>query len=180
MEDCSIWKDVIGFEGLYIVNKHGEIRSVDHYVKCNTGRRLVKGKTIKPCDRGNGYPFVTMGKNGKQYNMSIHRVVAMAFLPNPENLPEVNHKDTNSFNFDLDNLEWCDRKYNNNYANRAYKSGEKRRRRVEQIKDGFVIRVWNSLSEIGKECKLSIGNISECCNGRRNSVGGYNWRFKEE
>jgi hypothetical protein len=175
----EIWKDVVGFEGLYIVNCHGEIRSVDHYVKCNTGTRLVRGKTLKPCDRGNGYPFVTMGKDGKQYNMSIHRVIAIAFLPNPDRLPEVNHKDTDPSNYDLSNLEWCDRTYNNNYANRAYKVAQMKKKEIEQIKNGVVVKVWNSLSAIGRECGISTGNISECCNGRRNTAGGYMWKFKE-
>lgn len=174
-----LWKDVVGFEGLYIVSNQGEIRSVDHYVRCNSGMRLVKGRTLKPCDRGNGYPFVTMGKDGKQYNMSIHRVVAMAFLPNPYNLPEVNHKDTNTFNYSLDNLEWCDRQYNNNYFDRAYKAAREKRKRIVQIKNGIVVKIWNSISEIERNMKISAGNISECCNGRRNTAGGYSWKFEE-
>lgn len=174
-----LWKDVVGFEGLYIVSNFGEIRSVDHYVKCNSGKRLVKGRTLKPCDRGNGYPFVTMGKDGKQYNMSVHRVVAIAFLPNPNNLPEVNHKDTNTFNYSLDNLEWCDRKYNNNYSNRAYKAAVSKRKRILQIKNETVIRIWNSISEIERNTGISAGNISECCNGKRSTAGGYSWKFKE-
>lgn len=75
--------------------------------------------------------------------------------------------------------EWCDRKYNNNYSNRAYKAASKKHKKVEQIKDGVVIKIWNSLSEIGRKCGISIGNISECCNGKRETAGGYSWRFEE-
>ena len=75
----EIWKDVVGFEGLYQVSDLGRARSLSHYVRCNKGRRHVKGKILKPVDRGNGYAFVTFGKDGKQYNISLHRKVAEAF-----------------------------------------------------------------------------------------------------
>ncbi len=175
----TLWKDVKGFEGLYMVSNRGEVKSIDHYVNCNKGKRLVKGRTLKPCDRGNGYPFVTMGRDGKQYNVSIHRAVAIAFIPNPQNLLEVNHKDTNPSNYDVDNLEWCNRTYNNNYANRPFKASMKQRKRIVQIDKNKEIKKWNSLSEIHKNLGISIGNISQCCTGKRNTAGGYSWKFEE-
>ena len=105
----EIWKDAIGFEGLYQVSNFGRARSIAHEVNCNKGKRIVKGKLLKAVDRGNGYAFVTFGKDGKQYNISLHRMVASVFIPNPLNLPEVNHIDRNPMNARADNLEWCDR-----------------------------------------------------------------------
>lgn len=179
MLENEIWKDVKGFEGLYMVSNYGRIKSIDHYVKCNSGRRLVRGKILKPCDRGNGYPFVTMGKGGKQYNVSIHRAVALAFIPNPDNLPEVNHKDTNPSNFDVNNLEWCDRTYNNNYAKRAFKAAQKKKKRIVQLDGDNIIKIWDSLSEIQKNMGFSAGNISYCCSGKRSTANGFSWKFEE-
>ena len=191
-----LWKDVVGFEGLYIVSNLGEIRSVDHYVRCNDGKRLVRGRTLKPCDRGNGYPFVTMGKDGKQYNMSVHRVVAIAFLPNPNNLPEVNHKDANTFNYSLDNLEWCDRKYNVNYgtaqARHSVTASDsfKRTGYYQQILEGFLwkavakcgtdgneIERYKSIKEASEKTGVFQGDISRCCKGIRKTCGGFKWMY---
>ena len=172
------WKPISGFEGLYEVSDQGRIRSVDHFVKCNTGKRFIKGKILKNCDRGNGYAFVTLGKDGKQYNMNVHRAVAEAFIPNPNNLPEINHKDCNPMNPSVYNLEWCDRTYNNHYGNRIEKSAAKRRKPVLQILNGKTIKRWISLSDIGRNTDYTIGNISNCCNGKRKQAYGYEWRYE--
>lgn len=179
MATPEIWENVKGFESLYMVSNHGRVKSVDHYVKCNSGKRLVKGRILKPCDRGNGYPFVTVGKDGKQYNLSIHRAVAIAFIPNPDNLPEVNHKDTNPANANVSNLEWCNRTYNNNYDKRAFKAAKKKRKKIIQLDGNNVVKVWNSMSEIQKTLGFSIGNISSCCSGKRQFANGFSWKFVE-
>lgn len=176
--DChEDWRSVEGFEGLYEVSNYGRVRSVDHYVKCNSGRRLVKGRLLKICDRGNGYAFVTMGKDGRQYNISIHNAVAKAFIPNPNSLPEINHKDCNPMNPRMDNLEWCDREYNNQYDGRAWKSAKKKWKPVAQMLNGKEIDRFECLSRIHDIKGYSIGNISSCCNGKRTSAYGYEWRY---
>lgn len=102
--DKEVWKDVKHYEGLYKVSNHGRVWSVhkNGYKKINT--------------KENGYKFVQLYNNGKMRNEYIHRLVAMAFIPNLRNLPQVNHKDENKSNNCADNLEWCDKKYNANYG----------------------------------------------------------------
>ena len=104
----EIWKDVIGYEGLYQVSNFGKIKSL---------RRNIIMKTQKRGSRENNkYETVQLcSKNQKAKNFSIHRLVAKAFLPNPNNLKEVNHKDENKMNNNLDNLEWSDQSYNRKY-----------------------------------------------------------------
>ena len=118
----EIWKPVIGYEGLYEVSSYGRVRSLDRYVK-GKGESywLRKGKVLSPEKNKDGYLLVSLCCNGKRYLRTVHRLIAQAFIPNPDNLPEVNHLDEDKTNNRVDNLEWCDRSYNNNYGNRMDK-----------------------------------------------------------
>lgn len=100
----EIWKDIPGYEGIYVVSNFGRIRN------------LVSGKFIKPSQKDDGYCRVCLSKNGCGKCINIHRLVAQVFIPNPDNLPQVNHKDEDKTNNVADNLEWCDAKYNINYG----------------------------------------------------------------
>lgn len=111
----EIWKPVVGYEGLYEVSSYGRVRSLDRYDSRN---RFLKGRILRLNDDGKGYLRVQLSSNGKAKMYSVHRMVAVAFLPNPDNLPEVNHRDENPSNDNVDNLEWCDGKYNVNYGTR--------------------------------------------------------------
>ena len=114
------WKNIIGYEGLYEVSNTGQVRSLDRYVKYSNGRiHLHKGKVLSPVKDKYGYLVVCLYCNEKQKIIKIHRLVAQAFIPNPNNLPEVNHKDEDKTNNSVDNLEWCTAKYNSNYGNRT-------------------------------------------------------------
>ena len=99
----KIWKPIIGYENLYKINNYGEVLS------------LRSNKILKPNNNGIGYFIIQLCKNGKRKNYLIHRLVAEHFLDNPNNLPEVNHKDEDISNNFVDNLEWCKHKYNMNY-----------------------------------------------------------------
>ena len=111
----EIWKSVPGYEGLYEVSNTGRVRSVDRYVVDSLGnRRFYKGKVLSPGKDRCGYLFLVL--QGRRF--SIHRLVAQAFIPNPDNLPQVNHRDENPSNDNVDNLEWCTAKYNSNYGTR--------------------------------------------------------------
>ena len=113
------WRAVPGYEGLYEVSNKGNVKS------------LIKNKIIKGFINRCGYILVGLSKNGIRKKITIHRLVAQVFIENPDNLPEVNHKDEDKANNSVDNLEWCDRKYNNNYGTANI------RRRETLIKNGY-------------------------------------------
>ena len=122
----EIWKDIEGYEGLYQVSSWGRVRSLDRYVsaKCG-GSRLVKGIIIKEYDNGLGYKLVHLCKDNKPKYAYVHRLVAAAFVANPEGYDEINHIDEDKGNNVPENLEWCSHKYNMNYGNRMEKVIEK-------------------------------------------------------
>lgn len=115
------WKDIVGYENLYQVSNLGNVKSLDKVIMRKHGERLtVRGRVLKPMIT-KGYCYVRLTDCGNWKNERIHRLVAQAFIPNPNNLPEVNHKDENKLNNRADNLEWCTHNYNLNYGQRAKK-----------------------------------------------------------
>lgn len=103
----EIWRDIEGYDGLYVINKSGEIKRV---------YKNKKEKILRTHKNNRGYVIVTLSKDSKIKKYKVHRLVAKAFIDNPNNLPQVNHKDENKENNCVENLEWCDNKYNNNYG----------------------------------------------------------------
>ena len=155
------WKDIPGYEGLYQASNHGDIRSLP--------RTTTKGGVLKPKLGKEGYFKVQLCRNGKVKDFHIHRLVAKAFLPNPNSLPQVNHRDLNKINNCVSNLEWCTSQYNVDYSNS---------KRVLQFdKNGNFIQAWKSTKEIERKLKIRNGNISNCCHGRYKTAGGYVWRY---
>ena len=127
------WRPIEGYEGLYEVSSYGRVRGLDRYVKtCYEAYRLYKGKILIPEKTKLGYLLVNLCCNGKVHKKYVHRLVAQTFVPNPENLTEVNHKNEVKSDNCVDNLEWCDRKYNINYGSRLEKSIN------TKIKNGYV------------------------------------------
>lgn len=113
----EIWKAVKGYEGLYEVSNLGNVRSLDRPFKNKQGIAISKGRILTPFyEEKKGYYQVRLAKNGKNKTYRIHRLVALAFLENPLDYTDVNHKDEDKTNNNVDNLEWCTRKYNNNYG----------------------------------------------------------------
>ena len=109
MENNEVWKDVKDYEGLYQISDKGRVKSL----------WFGKEKILKPGRDTCGYLQVNLSKNGEKKTYQVHRLVAKSFLPNPDNLSEVNHKDENKENNIVENLEFCDRKYNINYGTRT-------------------------------------------------------------
>lgn len=113
----EVWKDVVGYEGYYEVSNLGRVRGVDRIV---TGSNVVtqhfKGHLMTQRPDGNGYMLCHLRMNRTRRMIHVHRMVAEAFIPNPDNLPQVNHKDNSRTNSQVDNLEWCTVKYNSNYG----------------------------------------------------------------
>ena len=132
------WRPIGGYEGLYEVSNLGRVRSVDRYVKSKgESYWLRKGKMLSPAKDKNGYLKVNLYCNGKCKTINVHRLVAQEFIPNPDNLPQINHKDEDKTNNRVDNLEWCDAKYNINYGTARIRGKE------TAIKNGN----WTGLSE---------------------------------
>lgn len=157
------WREVPGYEGLYEVSDLGRIRR--------------NGKLLKPDNHNTrGYLQVALSKNGTVRRVYIHRLVASAFINNPNNYPQINHRDEDKTNNAVSNLEWCDSKYNINYGTR----NEKVSKPVLQYdRLGNFIREWPSASKVEEEIGIIQQNISSCCLGHRNSAGGFVWRYKE-
>ena len=163
MIEIEEFRDIPGYEGMYEVSNLGRVKNVE------TGRILKPGK-----DRY-GYLQLVLSKNGIMKTIKVHRLVAQAFLPNPNNYPQVNHRDEDKTNNTIDNLEWCDAKYNINYGTRT----ERVCKPVLQYDLlGNFIREWPSIRKVEEKLGINNGNISMCCIGNRKSAGGYIWRFK--
>ena len=173
----EIWKDIEGYEGLYQVSNQGRVKSLERKVDNGHCIRTVPERILKPNKTKKGYQLVNLWKEGKIKRMSVHRLVAKAFLPNPENLPQVNHKDENPSNNHVDNLEWCDARYNINYGSRTERMIEKQSKPVQQFTiDGSFVREWLSTNEAGRN-GFHQGNICDCCNGNRKQHKGFLWQY---
>ena len=148
--------DIKGYEGLYAATSCGKIYS------------YRAKKFLKPSKDRYGYLQVVLCKDGKQKTYRIHRLVAEAYLPNPLNLPQVNHKDENKANNALPNLEWCDAAYNNNYSFA---------KKVICVETGII---YNSIKEAAKAVNVAKSNISGCCRGKQKASAGYHWKYYKE
>lgn len=176
------WRDVVGYEGFYQVSNFGNVRSVDRYVECKGTMRMQKGKMLRPHVGRFGYKQVVLC-NKKMNLRKVHRLVAEAFIPNPNNLPQVNHKDEVKTNNNADNLEWCDCLYNltyNELHHRRNNLNNKGSKLVFQIKDGTVINTYPSINEAARNLKGSCGHISNCCRGKVPSAYGYQWKYADK
>lgn len=130
------WKPITGYEGLYEVSNLGNVRSLDRRTRAkNNSTMLRKGCILIPFyEEKKGYYQVTLNKDGKKKHHRVHRLVASAFLENPFNYTDVNHKDENKTNNHVDNLEWCTRKYNNNYGTKPERIRQTMINRYKKIK----------------------------------------------
>lgn len=167
----EIWKPVVWYEGLYEVSNLGRVKSLNYRHTGNPG-------LLKIWKDRKGYGRVLLCKDGVITQFQVHRLVAEAFIPNPENLSVVNHKDENPLNNCVDNLEWCTYRYNNNYGSRNKKISNGVSKSVAQYTiDGQLIKVWNSANNAANELGCNAGHISECCRGSRNVHKGCVWRY---
>ena len=174
------WLPVKGYEGLYEVSNWGRVRSTQYH-------RGTTTHLLSPSIKKNGYVYVTLCKNKKTHTLLVHRLVAEAFLPNTDGLPQVNHKNENKLENYVWNLEWCTQKYNVNYGagirkmlnSRNDKKGKTAERPIIQYsKNGEYIGRFNSQTEAAKELGISQGNINSCLNNNRYTAGGYKWEYE--
>ena len=166
------WRDIEGYEGLYQISNLGRVRSLN----CRGHKGCIG--ILTPRLDGKGYEMVALYKEGKARNTKVHRLVAQAFIPNPNNYPQVNHKDENKTNNDVKNLEWCTNEYNHNYGTRNERVGKSLSKKVICITTG---EIFNSMREACRKYNIHPGSMTECCQGKRKTAGRYKWEyFKEE
>ena len=177
----EIWKDIKDYEGLYQVSNMGRVKSLERTVWNGRGYRIIPEKILKGLDNGYGYLFVILCKEGKDKNCRINRLVAQAFLPNPDNLPIINHKDEDKYNNHMDNLEWCSHSYNNTYNDRAKKAGKKLSKPVFSVdKESGLIMWWSSAREAERCTGINSSNIIKCCKGKMKSCGNHYWFYADD
>lgn len=177
----EIWKDIKGYEGLYQVSNLGRVKSLEKTIYCQKRSNFkVKEKILKLGTHKRGYKTIMLHKNNLVKLCLVHRLVAKAFIPNPENLPQVNHKDENKENNCVDNLEWCTNEYNSYYGTRLQRSAEHQpRKQIAQYDiNGNFIRIWNSIAEA--ERTLKINNICKVCKGEYKQTKGYIFNYIEK
>lgn len=182
--EIEVWRDIDGFDG-YQVSNLGNIRSLNYNGTGNI-------QNLKPTLSGKNrtYKSISMQVRDKVIRRNVHRLVAQAFIPNPSNLPEINHIDEDGTNNKVSNLEWCDRIYNLNYGGRTDRFIASRSIPIVQLNlDGTIVKEWSSQTEAARELDLDLGSLSHCLNGYRvkngirvpvHSYAGYKWKYKNE
>lgn len=164
----EIWKDVVGFEGLYQISNKGNVRSITRYKKILT-----------PCIDKDGYRCVQLKHKGISKHCRINRLVATAFIPNPKEKAIVNHIDMNRANDCVTNLEWCSAKENVEWSLKHGKYKGSNHKKVIQLNmNGEKLDRYESISEASRKTKIQISNISYCLSGKRKTAGGYLWKHE--
>lgn len=198
----EIWKDVVGYEGYYKVSNLGRVKSMERYVTQGNHKRYVKERIKKQSIDPNGYLRVTLCKDRKSVQIPIHRIIAEAFIPNPENKSEIDHINTNRIDNRIENLRWSTR-YENTHNPLTLQNCKERvytKERTEKInktriergrkcapkkvyqysKAGVFIKEYSCAKKAGEELNTNAQPISMCCKGDRLTAGGFVWRFYKE
>lgn len=195
----EIWKDIEGYEGLYQISNYGRIKSLEKYIKSgikNSKKVKRKEKILKIQENRYGYNYVNLSKNSEHKYKTIHRLVAQAFIPNPQNKPQVNHIDGDKTNNCISNLEWCTSSENEIHAykflNKHKNNGNKGKFGKENAKAKVVLQIdkytnkilnkYYGISEAERKTGISNQSISKCCLKRKGyfTAGGFKWRYADE
>lgn len=180
----EVWKDIEGYEGVYMVSNLGNVKSLNY---CNSGH----ARNLTPKVNNVGRLWVELHHNRKKQCFLIHRLVAMAFIENPDGYPQINHIDENPKNNVVTNLEWCTGKQNvdaywANHRDECKKPRVCMRRNskwrdfeiLQMTLDGTVVRRWNNVAHIYHETGYHMTSILECCKGvKRKKAYGFKWQF---
>lgn len=153
----ELWATIKGYEGLYEVSNYGNVRSL----------KYGKIKYLKPSNNGNGYNQVILCKNGKTKQFTVHRLVANAFIENPLNLPQINHKDENKLNNKVENLEWCDSRHNIRHS---------QAKQVMGISIDGRKTILLGATVDGEEMGFKFQNIAAAARGEFNKVGNHKYK----
>lgn len=175
----EIWKDIEGYKGSYQASNLGPIKSLDRF---DSAGHKLKGKILKGYINPDGYRQVTLC-NGNIKTCVVHRIIALTFIPNPENKPYINHKKGIKIDNRVSELEWCTPSENNKHA---YDIGLKRKGKehhfskpvLQYNKNGVFIAEYFSQTEARRKTGINKANISSACIGKTKTAGGYIWKFK--
>lgn len=173
-------KEVPGYEGILAATEKGEIYRLNYR---NTGKSRKLSVQIKK----DNICTINVRIDKKIHTLSVHRLVGLAFLPNPNNLPCINHKDENRLNNEVSNLEWCSYEYNNNYMTRNRRislsntNGKKSKKVIQYDLKGNFIKEWPSTHEIQRVLGYKQANISSCARRDKShkTAYGFLWRYKD-
>ena len=173
------WKPVKGYEGFYEVSNLGQVKGIERIETRRNGTPYhVKESLLYQYKGKEGYFRVRLRKPGNTKTLLVHRLVAVAFVKNPNGFLEITHKDECKTNNKAENLEWCSRKYNITYGTGRERQAEKQSKKVYQYSlDGKLVKEWKST----KECKRNGHDqwrIVDCCRGKAKTHHGYKWSYE--
>ena len=163
------WRDIPGYPN-YQVSNIGRVKSIERNVWNGRGYYTLSERIIKPSKDKYGYINVCIYGEYKREKIQVHRLVAKAFLENPNNLPQVNHKDECKTNNNVENLEYCDARYNVNYGTR----NERISKKVKCIETG---KIYPSIIYVERNLGFDKGHICACCLGKRKTCGKFHWQY---
>lgn len=163
----EIWKNIDGYED-YQVSSLGRIKSLKSW-------HGVPERILSPSKSRKGYLLVALSKQGKRKTFPIHRLVAIAFIPNPQHLPQINHKNEIKDDNRAYNLEWCNNEYNMNYGTRTQRQIDTRSKPVRCVETDVVYKSATEASRSNPPIRQ--GNITLCCQGKNKTAGGYHWEY---
>lgn len=185
------WKDIPNYEGFYQASTFGRIRSLDRTVMQQNSHGFISshnfhGRIITPNINNHGYLYLCLCKDGKHWYAKVHRLIAMTFLPNLQNLSDVNHKDGNKTNNQVGNLEWCSHSDNQKHAikvglnKKPYAAGLHKKPVVQIDKNtNKIIAEYNSIREATLHFgKTNITNIGNALKGVHQCAYGFKWKYK--
>lgn len=172
LKEKDIWRDIEYYKGAYQVSHLGKVKSL----RDNHGN--YREKILKQYKDKNGYMHVNLCYQNKNKVVTVHKLVAMTFIPNPNNLPQINHKyEEDKDDNTIYNLEWCTSKYNCNYGTHNMRLSKSLSKTVYQYSlEGDFIKKWDSTIEC-KQGGYSQSNVSECCRGKTTKYRGYKWSY---
>lgn len=185
----EVWKDIVDYEGLYQVSNLGRVKSLKRKVYAGRNKMRWQYERILSNNKtnGNGYIVVSLNKESKSKNKYVHRLVAEAFLENPNNYKYINHKDQNTFNNNANNLEFCTAQYNSTYRDAHIKRGLKHRNNLVNSKKVYqldenenIIKEFPSMAEANRQLGTNHTSIYACINGRQKHAFGYKWKYADE
>jgi uncharacterized Zn ribbon protein len=205
MEDVELWKDVLGFEGLYVVSNMGRVKSLPRQVNVMVGdgdlKRIfavkkITNELILSSPLKKGYPCVGLRKNGKTYSKMVHRLVAIAFIPNPENKPQVNHKKGIKNDNRASELEWATAEENNRHAHvELLKEGHWKgtsknwndingkhaacKKIIQKNLNGILIKEWDSLKDVLDNLNIKYSFLRNAIKNNTD-IDGFLWEYKKE